>query len=404
MPPRPSLLLAFTLALCLPGCIAFETPGNQYDLGGTQGYMAQRGPMPSNTDASEASADADNADRCTAPAPTPPVVATSAQEEPLSPGDLVRVDVDGGGPPTGTYKVDANGALSLLGTDDLPVAGLTITEAQDDLDTLLVKAQLFRPGFAHADLRILTRGAARIVVTGAVFQAGQVVINQPAASGTDTVQETAIGDYAIGRSLSEALSHAGGVRPDADLSRITLVHNGQSEAINLTGVLTGEPFADPMLSDGDMVMVPSRHCFQMDLARPTPITPPGVKIFMSNLTVPAGSNSASGINSETTSFAYGTRLLQVLVSANCVGGTQITNADRSAVLITTNPETGESEVLQRRIEALVRRPDRDAYNPVIMPGDAVACYDSDVQNVRDVLNSLGQAALAIDAGSVLSKL
>lgn len=401
MLPRLRLLAVLALGLSLGGCIAFETPGNAYGLGGTQAYMAQRGPMPGSSKATEATADAQNEDRCTAPAPPPPANA-ALQEEPLSPGDLVRVDVDGGAPPTGTYKVDTNGALSLLGTDDLPVAGLTIQEAQDDLDNLLVKDQLFRAGFAHADLRILQRGAAQVVVTGAVFQPGPVTINQPGA-GIDAVQETAIGDYALGRSLSDALSHAGGVRPDADLSRITLVHDGQTEAINLTGVLTGEPYADPMLANGDMVRVPSRHCFQMELARPTPITPPGVKIFISNETEPVHSNSAAGINAETTSFAYGTRLLQVLVSANCVGGTQITNADRYAVLITSNPETGASEVLQRQIEGLVRRADRDAYNPVIMPGDAVACYDSGVQNVRDVLDSLTTPAVAAATIAVLVK-
>jgi hypothetical protein len=312
--------------------------------------------------------------------------------------------VDSGVPPTGTYKVGANGVLSLLGTDDLPLAGLTVSQAQADLNNLLVRKQLFKPGFAHATLRILQRGTARIVVTGAVFQSGQVTINQPPTTGTDTVQETAIGDYAIGRTVSQALSHAGGVRPDADLSRITLQHDGKTAVINLTGVLTGETFVDPVLSDGDMVSVPSRHCFQMELARPTPITPPGVQIYISNLTTPATSNASSAIGHETTSFPYGTRLLQVLVGGNCVGGTQITNADRFAVLITTNPQTGNSEVLERRIEALVRRADRDAYNPVIMPGDAVACYDSNVQNLRDVLSSLGNAAYAVTAASVISKL
>jgi hypothetical protein len=146
--------------------------------------------------------------------------------------------------------------------------------------------------------------------------------------------------------------------------------------------------------------VPSRHCFQQALARPTPITPPGVKMFMSNLTTPASSNASSAIGSETTSLAYGTRMLQALVAANCVGGTQITNADRWAVLITTNPATGQSEVIERQIEALVRRPDRDAYNPVLLPGDALACYDSNVQNVRDVLKSIGDAALSVSLASV----
>jgi polysaccharide export outer membrane protein len=74
------------------------------------------------------------------------------------------------------------------------------------------------------------------------------------------------------------------------------------------------------------------------------------------------------------------------------------------VLITSNPETGNSEVLERRIEELVRSADRDAYNPVIMPGDAVACYDSKVQNARDVLKSLGDFGLALSAAKIVSGL
>ncbi len=399
---RPLSVLA--LGLSLSGCIAFETPANQYDLGSANGYMAQRGAIPADTSGNQASVEAANQARCDLPAPPPPSDATVIEQEPLSPGDLVRVTVDGDAPPTGNYKIDSRSVISLVGVGDLVVAGLTATQAESDLDKLLVQKQFFQPGFAHASLRILQRGPARIIVTGAVFQSGQVTINEPSPTGVDTVQETAVGDYAIGRTLSIAISHAGGVRPDADLSRITITHDGKVQAINLTGVLTGVPFVDPVLAEGDVVAVPSRHCFQIALARPTPITPPGVKIFISNLTTPAASNASSSIGSETTSFAYGTRLLQVLVAGNCVGGTQITNADRFAVLITTNPETGDTEVLQRRIEALVRRADRDAYNPVIMPGDAVACYDSDVQNIRDVLKSLGDVGVSVAAASVLKGL
>ncbi len=59
------------------------------------------------------------------------------------------------------------------------------------------------------------------------------------------------------------------------------------------------------------------------------------------------------------------------------------------MLVSKNPLTGDSEVIERRIEALVRRKDRDAYNPPLMPNDAIACYDSNITNVRDVLRSFG---------------
>jgi hypothetical protein len=241
-------------------------------------------------------------------------------------------------------------------------------------------------------------------VTGAVFQPGQVVINDPSPSQIDPMRAAAIGDHALGRTLANALSSAAGVRPDADLAHVVLQHGMQRRTVDLSGILTGQNTDNPMLADGDLVVVPSLHCFQNALARPTPITPPGVKIFFSNLTTPAGSNASAEVSANATSLPYGTRLLQALVAGNCVGGTKMTNADRSAVLITTNLSTGASEVIERRIESLVRRADRDDFNPVLMNNDAIACYDSFYQNIRDVLNSLGNAALAATAAGGIGKL
>ncbi len=399
-----SAFLAALLSLVLSGCIAFDKPDNQYDLGGPQGYMAQRADLPSNVKGDALTVRAENESRCTDLSPMAPVSSAPPVDVPLSAGDLIRVNVTGDEPPTGTYKVNSAGTLALTGVGDLPVTGLTAAEAEADLERILEAKHIFRHGYGHASLRILDRGPARVIVTGAVFQAGQVVINERAPNESDTVRETAIGDHAIGRTLSIALSHAAGVRPDADLAHITIEHAGNRRTVDLSGILTGEPTEDPMLSEGDRVIVPSRHCFQQALARPTPITPPGIKVFISNLTTPASSNASAAIGSETTSLAYGTRMLQALVAANCVGGTQITNADRWAVLITSNPTTGQSEVVERQIEALVRRRDRDAYNPVLMQGDALACYDSNVQNVRDVLKSIGDAALGATVGQTLGGL
>jgi protein involved in polysaccharide export with SLBB domain len=267
--------LATALSLSLSGCIAFRTPSNEYDLGGKQGYMAQRAAQTGHTTATLASVSAQNAARCyispATSAPLPPAAAIGTTDVPLSAGDLVRVAVAGDEAPSGTYKVNGSGVLALTAGGDLPVTGLSVAEAESDLNRVLADKRIFRRGFAHASLRILDRGPARVVVTGAVFQPGQVVINERAPNETDTVREIAIGDHAIGRTLSIALSHAAGVRPDADLAHITIEHAGLHRAIDLSGILTGENTEDPMLAEGDHVMVPSRHCFQLALARPTPI-------------------------------------------------------------------------------------------------------------------------------------
>ncbi len=122
--------------------------------------------------------------------------------------------------------------------------------------------------------------------------------------------------------------------------------------------------------------------------KPTSITAPGVKVFMSNLTKPADSNALSAVDKDVRELRYGTRLMQAVVGMNCVGGTRMTNANRSAILFPRNPVTGESIVIERSIEDLLERADRNDLDPFILPGDAIACYDSAVRNVVDVARSL----------------
>jgi polysaccharide biosynthesis/export protein len=134
--------------------------------------------------------------------------------------------------------------------------------------------------------------------------------------------------------------------------------------------------------------VPEAPCFQSALVRPSQITPPGIRLFMSNLSAPGLSNNAANINRDASSVPYGTRLLAGLVSAACVGGSRATNAARYAVLISRNPKTMETEVIQRSIEDMVLSPDRDAVNPYLMPDDAIACYDSAVTDVREIASTI----------------
>ena len=78
------------------------------------------------------------------------------------------------------------------------------------------------------------------------------------------------------------------------------------------------------------------------------------------------------------------------MSANCVGGSRASNASRYAVLISRNPKTHRTEVIQRSIEHLVLSPDRDEINPYLMPDDAIACYDSAVIDTREIASTLNQ--------------
>ena len=106
---------------------------------------------------------------------------------------------------------------------------------------------------------------------------------------------------------------------------------------------------------------------------------------------------ASALTKDTTGVPYGTRFLQGLVGANCVGGSML-NAQRHAVLISRNPITHQSVVIQRSIEQLVRNANRDDMDPFLMPEDAIACYDSTAASISDFVGLVGglatQGALA----------
>lgn len=152
------------------------------------------------------------------------------------------------------------------------------------------------------------------------------------------------------------------------------------------------------LEEGDQIHVTESPCFQSALVRPSQITPPGIRVFQSNLTVPASSNATSAIGAQSNSLPYGTRLLAGLVATNCVGGSLATNASRYGILISRNPKTRKTEVIQRSIEKLVLSADRDAINPYLMPDDAIACYDSAATDAHEIANLL--QALAMSAVSV----
>jgi len=60
--------------------------------------------------------------------------------------------------------------------------------------------------------------------------------------------------------------------------------------------------------------------------------------------------------------------------------------------MTKDWDSGRTIVVERPVEALVRRADRDNFNPFLQEGDALACYDSAVTNARDVIRMIGEVA------------
>jgi len=317
-----------------------------------------------------------------------PIMTGAAMQESLGPDDLIEVRVGKDETFSGRFQIGGDGRLDLPFLSAIPVSGST-QALEREIAERLVSEGFYRGVAPAISLRVMERGTVRVAVAGAVFQPGQVLLNPRSAEGMDRERQLALGDAEPGRRASVALRKASGIRPDADLGQVLLLRNGQVATLDLRGALDGFVHEDPILRDGDQLYVPTRGCFQDALVKPTAVTAPGIKVFMSNLTEPALNNASSAIGLEAREVKYGTRLLEAAVGMNCVGGARISNADRSIVLITRRFATQDTVVIERRIEALVRRAERDRFNPYLMPGDALACYDSPVTNGREVLRMLG---------------
>ena len=306
-----------------------------------------------------------------------------------STGDRFNLQVPGAPEFSGDFVVNADGRVILPYAGELPVRGVTNEELTRNIERTLLKAKLFEPQGFKIAVRPVLYAPINITVSGAVFLKGRFTINgNGGGAGGDAKGLTKTGDSPLDRFIGAAIRAANGVRPDADLSNIRLTRSGKTFVLNWRGALTGEPVDDVPLMDGDHVEVGEASCFQSALVRPSQITLLGIRVFMSNLTVPGQNNSGSAINKDTQSLPYGTRFLAGLVADNCIGGALASNAGRYAVLITRNPKTMETEVIQRSIEELVLSPDRDTINPYLMPDDSIACYDSAITDTREAANTI----------------
>ncbi len=310
-----------------------------------------------------------------------------------SPGDRFHILVPGLPDFSGEYTINGDGRVILPFAGELRAVGLTNAELNQAIEQAFLDAKILKEAGAHLAVRPIQFAPINILVSGAVFSPGRVGINTAVAARGASPQ---FGDAPQDRLVAAGLKAAGGVRPDADVSSIYLLRGGKRYRLDWRGAFTGEKVDDVALVDGDKLEVAESACFQTGLIRPTQITPPGIRIFQSNLTVPATNNASSSIGQYSGSLPYGTRFLQALAGANCIGGTMSTNAARQAVLITRNPKTRQTEVIQRSIEELVRSANRDSVNPHLMPDDAIACYDSSITEFSAVLTVLGQATSVVN--------
>jgi polysaccharide biosynthesis/export protein len=315
------------------------------------------------------------------------VISDPAYALPLSPGDRIKVQIHEGDLFNGVYAVNLDGKIQIPYLDALPVSGLEVEQVRNELFKILVERDFFRSESLQVSVSLVQWAPIQVNVAGAIFQPGRVSINN--RTPEDRAQLTqASGDTPPERYLTAALRNAGGVTPLANVKEIHLIRHGKESIIDLSGVFNGDLVEDVPLIADDQIIVPQLPLPQNSLVRPSQITPPGIRVFLSNLTVPANSNSSASVKSDGSNFPYGARFSQAVIATNCAGGTTATNADRRAALVRTDRQTGKTEVFDRPIEDLIRNSTDDKTNPFLMPEDGVACYDSSVSDTRDVARTI----------------
>ncbi len=320
--------------------------------------------------------------------------ASSSLALPLSRGDRLEVSIPNEPYFSRVYEVNEKGNLEIPYLGSISVMGLEPSLVEHKLTYALVARGFFPPNTLQLTIQVLEWSPIRVNVAGELFQPGVVLINPPLSREESSVLPDAnqiTGEFPYRRTIIDAIEGAGGVLPTANVKEIRLIRNGQEQIFDLSGVFTGEPFENISLIEGDRIIVPAAESFQAELVRPSKITLSGIKVFVSNLIVPANNNSSAGVGNlkEGIDFPYGARFSHAVISMNCAGGTDITNARRRAILVRTNRLTGETTYLERGVEELLRDSHNNNDNPFLMPRDGVACYDSLVTNTHDIFNILG---------------
>ena len=354
------------LALLLGGC-AFHpmTPRGVSDIGDILPFGSQTTPIiVQNT--------------------TPSASSTPAQQQTLlSPGDNIKLSIFGDEHFSGQYVINQNGMISVPFLGQIAALGITPDALRITLVDRFISERYFKQHLLRLAVEVIEWAPAQVSVAGAVYQPGQVVINQY----TDRLQprptELRSGAATVKRFVQDAILAAGGLRPDADLNNIRIQRNEQHYQISLLDFFNGTDVANIGLITGDRVVIGSIGVFQEPLARPSSFTAPGFRVYLSNLTTPALSNASSSVGRDSTRLPTGARLSHAIASANCFGGTPIINANRRVKYVTRNPLTATITSHIYNVEEVMQRADETLHNPYLQPEDQLGCYEGPVTILRE---------------------
>jgi polysaccharide export outer membrane protein len=154
----------------------------------------------------------------------------------LAAGDTVRLTFSGAPELNQAQKIRADGKLSLPLIGEIDAAGKTVPGLQSELSTAY-KSQL-----KNSDVLVTLENApATVTISGAVAKPDKLVFDKPTT-------------------VFQAIMQAGGATAFGNMKAVRLVRtvNGvqQSQVLNLTPILRGEPSKPFYVRDGDVIVVP----------------------------------------------------------------------------------------------------------------------------------------------------
>jgi protein involved in polysaccharide export with SLBB domain len=200
--------------------------------------------------------------------------------------DLHRVSVTRDGATIGTYDAIAlsergQSGPSLQAGDticlaDKPVVVRVIGDVVDpgpaylatdeSLDDAIAQAGGVRDSAASANIRLQRNGTTQLITLGSATlnepaQTGDVITipTAPRVSVAGTVNKPGLVTLKNNFTLLDALYEAGGPARRADLGNVEVIHGGAPVTYNVADLAHGNLKQNPVLADGDLVMVPERR-------------------------------------------------------------------------------------------------------------------------------------------------
>lgn len=311
---------------------------------------------------------------------------------PLSIGDQIEVSIPEDTYFARAYEVNQAGNLEIPFVGEVPVAGLDPAAAAKKLSSTLISEGYFPEDSLRLSVQVVQWAAISVFVQGEVFQPGWEINSRSLEASAPPANPRILGKALPERTLTDAVRGAGGVLPTADIRHVQLVRGYQTQEFDLSGFFSGDPAPNPYLLAGDQIIIPQVNAIQPDLIRPSAITPPGIRVFISNLTQSANSNSGASVSNSSNgvSFPYGSRFSQGAISGNCAGGLDPTQSGRRVALFRHDQDTGVTQIVEHPVEYLLRESLDEKDNPYLMPGDGIVCYDSGITATRDVFRAAGE--------------